>query len=316
MKRWPILLWALALPVYAGASGGLNEKTWNYGSEDCDTNRDPAIEVFKFDPATYILRQNKCVNFEAPFIYVLFGEHAVFVQDTGATSEADRFPLYAIVRALIAERTHGKELKILVTHSHSHGDHTAADAQFRGKAGVTLIEPSAQAVIEYFGFKQWPDGTAPIDLGGRTLVVVPAPGHQAEGIAVYDEATKWLLTGDSLYPGRLYVKDWAAYRLSINRLVTFAKEHEISAVMGTHIEMSRVPGKLFDAGSTFQPNEAFLPLTVDDLRELNQALVLAGDEPKEIPMAKFVVTPIGMMLGAIQSVLASIFKFLKAPGPL
>jgi len=301
-----IALAALAIPAHAAPSS-LDEKTWIHGSEDCRLNRDPPIEVFAYSTTTYVLRQNKCVHFEAPFIYVLFGDRTVFVQDTGATDDAERFPLYDVILGLVSERqrTTKKTLDVLVTHSHSHGDHTAADVQFRGKTGVKLIEPTAQAVRGQFGFGAWPDGRATIDLGGRTLTVVPIPGHQDESLAVYDDATKWLLTGDTVYPGRLYVRDWAAYRASIGRLVDFSKSHDISAIMGTHIEISRTR-ELFPAGVTFQPNEAPLPLTVQDLRQLHEALRQAGDKPRKIEMEKFAVAPIG----AFQRALGSILKAL------
>ena len=292
MKGFLLIAIALcALPAQLGASGLLAEKSWNHGSADCASNRDPAIEVFEFDADTYILRQNKCVDFEAPFIYVLFGRHTVFVQDTGATADASQFPLYDTVRTLINKRNQ-RELEILVTHSHSHGDHRSADPQFGGKPGVTLIEPNAKSVREYFGFQDWPQGSATIDLGGRLLEVIPAPGHQDEGIAVYDPRTGWLLTGDNLYPGRLYVKNWNEYRSSMRRLAAFSKGHRITAVLGTHIEISR-SGKLFEVGSTFQPDEAGLALTAQDLATLDRALQDAGDDPGEIVMAKFVVVPIG-----------------------
>src|SRR5262245_8526354 len=208
--------------MHAGAAQDVATHAWIHGSEDCSKNRDPEIEVFQVDSDTYILRQNKCVHFEAPFIYVLIGEHTAFVQDTGATSDPSRFPLYETVQGLIVRRT-GRALPILVTHSHSHADHIAGDAQFRGKVGVTLVEPNAKAVREYFGFANWPEGLTKIDLGARSLYVVPAPGHQDESVAVYDSRTRWLLTGDSVYPGRLYVKDWEEYRSSIGRLVEFTK---------------------------------------------------------------------------------------------
>lgn len=309
MKNWLIAFIISMLPVHASVSGTLAEKVWHHGSVDCSSNQDPAIEVFRFDADTYIFRQNKCVHFEAPFIYVLFGEHTVFVQDTGATADADQFPLYDIVQNLVAQRNKlpsDSELKILVTHSHSHSDHTAADPQFRGKPGVTLIEPDAKAVREYFGFADWPEGMATIDLGARKLIVIPAPGHQDESLAVYDSRTGWLLAGDSLYPGQLYIKDWTAYKSSIRRLVEFSKTHQISAVMGTHIEMSSTPGKLFSRGSTFQPDEAGLALTVEDLSQLDEGLRQAGEKPKSITMEKFIVTPIG----AFQRVLGIILKGL------
>jgi glyoxylase-like metal-dependent hydrolase (beta-lactamase superfamily II) len=287
----------------------LSDKVWNRGAADCRSNRDPAIEVFRFDADTYVLRQNKCVHFEAPFIYVLFGEHTVFVQDTGASADPAQFPLYELVQRLVAgreQRTGTPHLRILVAHSHSHGDHTAGDEQFRGKPGVTLIEPEADAVRGYFKFADWPRGSATVDLGARQLVVLPAPGHQDESIAVYDARTGWLLTGDTVYPGLLYIKDWEQYRASIQRLAEFAGEHRVSAVLGTHIEMSRAPGKVYPRGSTFQPDETALPLTAADLIGLHQSLQRAGAKPQEITSTKFVVTPIG----TVQRVLGGILKWL------
>ena len=160
---------------------------------------------------------------------------------------------------------------------------------------------------KYFGFSAWPEGLAIVDLGGRTLEVIPAPGHQDEGIAVYDSRTGWLLTGDNLYPGRLYVKNWNEFRSSIGRLVEFSKTHRISAVLGTHIEMSST-GKLFDVGSTYQPNEANLALAAEDLSKLDQVLRDAGDEPKEITTAKFVVVPIAPFWRIVDTIL-SWFRF-------
>src|SRR5690606_29739138 len=156
-------------------------------------------------------------------------------QDTGATAEAAEFPLYETIRGLIERRGEGP-LRVLVTHSHGHGDHTAADAQFRGRPAVTLVEPELAAVQAHFGFSRWPQGSATIDLGGRNLEVLPTPGHHESGVAVYDVRTGWLLSGDSAYPGRLYVMDWDAYRASIARLVAFAESRPVTAVLGAHIE--------------------------------------------------------------------------------
>jgi hydroxyacylglutathione hydrolase len=281
--------------IHVAAGSELDAKVWNHGSADCSTNRDPPIEVFRFDATTYILRQNKCLNFEAPFVYVLVGERQVFVQDTGATEDAATFPLYEVIRGQIA-----KTLPLLVTHSHSHSDHTAADAQFRGKPGVTLIEPDSKSVREFFGLAQWPQRTATLDLGGRSLVVIPIPGHQDESIAVYDSQTGWLLTGDTLYPGTLYVRDWQEYRTSIRRLAEFARNHRIAAVMGTHIEISST-GALFPIGSTFQPGEAPLPLSAADLFRLDEKLQQVG-QPAVIALEKFTVAPISTLQRVISNV--------------
>src|SRR4051812_4349563 len=74
---WLIVVLA-ALSSQAGFADALSDKVWIHGSERCEENRDPPLDVFRFDADTYLLRQNKCVNFEGPFIYVLFGEHTVF----------------------------------------------------------------------------------------------------------------------------------------------------------------------------------------------------------------------------------------------
>jgi hypothetical protein len=69
--------------------------------------------------------------------------------------------------------------------------------------------------------------------------------------------------------------------------------HQVSAVLGTHIEMSKTPGMDFPMGSrsTFQPNEAPLPLTEAELLELDQELQKAGDDPRKIVLPKCIVTP-------------------------
>ena len=45
-------------------------------------------------------------------------------------------------------------------------------------------------------------------------------------IALYDRRTGLLLTGDTLYPGRLYVRDGPAFAASIQRLVAFTRGSE------------------------------------------------------------------------------------------
>jgi glyoxylase-like metal-dependent hydrolase (beta-lactamase superfamily II) len=310
MKYVIIFLVTLIGSSHANTLHSLNQKTWIHGAEDCSNNQDPAIDVFQFSESSYILRQNKCLNFEAPFIYVLFGTHTVFVQDTGATAEAELFPLYDLLQKLITERSKSQQsnkFNILVTHSHSHGDHTAADLQFRGKPNVTLIEPNAESVHRYFGFTDWPKGSATIDLGERELTIIPIPGHQDESIAVYDAQTRWLLTGDTFYPGRLYIRDWNVYRSSIKRLMDFSEHHTISAILGTHIEMSNIAGKDYPMGSTFQPDEAELALSVTNLNALNKALAELGNKPQQKIMSKFIISPIG----ALQRYLGGFLGWIK-----
>lgn len=41
---------------------------------------------------TVILRQNKSVHFEAPFLFLLFGNERALLLDTGATADPAHFP--------------------------------------------------------------------------------------------------------------------------------------------------------------------------------------------------------------------------------
>ncbi|MEJ0057706.1 MAG: MBL fold metallo-hydrolase [Bacteroidota bacterium] len=121
---------------------------------------------------------------------------------------------------------------------------------------------------KYFGFVQ-PGEAVTMDLGERVLDVISIPGHHATSIAFYDRSSKLLLTGDTFYPGRLYVDDWSAFKKSIARLYDFAVHHEVEYIVGSHIEMSMSAEVDYPTGSTYHPEEQRLPLTVEELGELN-----------------------------------------------
>ena len=62
--------------------------------------------------------------------------------------------------------------------------------------------------------------------------------------------------------------------------------------MGTHIEMSAEDGVDYEMGSTYQPNEAALPMSVIDLHLLNKILQ-DNDTPKRVVTDNFIVYPLG-----------------------
>ena len=61
-------------------------------------------------------------------------------------------------------------------------------------------------VRAFFGFTNWPNGIAHLDLGGRTVDVIPTPGHNPTHLAFYDNRTGILFSGDFLMPGRLLIE--------------------------------------------------------------------------------------------------------------
>jgi hydroxyacylglutathione hydrolase len=264
---------------------------WIHGAPDCAQSADPPLQVVAADDDTFVLRQSKCVNFEAPFLYLLLGTEMGLLHDTGATADADLFPIRRTVEDLIA----GRSLRIVVTHSHGHGDHRAGDAQFTDLPPGSVAPTGKEGVAEFFGIEDWPRGEATLDLGDRPVDVLPTPGHLGDHIALFDRTRGFLLSGDTLLPGTLTVRDWGAYRESTARLARFARETEASgrpirAILGAHIEMS-TKGELYELGTTYQPDEAPLPLSVDHLFALEAILEEAGETPRSIPGDRFVVQP-------------------------
>ena len=54
----------------------------------------------------------------------------------------------------------------------------------------------------------------------------------------------------------------------------------------------RATGGLYELGTTYQPDEAPLPLSVEDLFSLEAALEDAGRAPRRIAGDRFVVEPV------------------------
>ena len=231
----------------------------------------PSFLVHAYTPSTFILRQPACTNYEKPFLYLLFGSRRALLLDTGA----GRIDVAASVDSLVSawRATHGnRPIELVVAHSHGHGDHVAGDSLFRNRAGVTLVERDTASVRRFFNIAHWPDDAATMDLGDRVLDVLPIPGHQPASIALYDRRTGLLLTGDTFYPGRLYVRDTAAFATSVHRLAEFARRHVVSHILGTHIENTDLPGRDYVVGTVDQPREHALALTVANLMTLDSAM--------------------------------------------
>jgi hydroxyacylglutathione hydrolase len=288
---------ALILLVHGTpASQDLNVK-WIHGSDPCSSNTDVAFQVHGFAEDTFIIRENKCINYEAPFIYLLFGNDTVFMQDTGAAPAANSgiaFPVRETVQKVVDDwsKKHGKTgMRLLVTHSHAHDDHTGGDSQFEGRPNTTVVGKKPEDVQAFFRVANWPNQHATLDLGGRILDIIPIPGHEAASIAVYDRKTRILLTGDTVYPGRLYIRDWPAFKSSIERLASFVKTHPVSQVLGTHIEMSQTPGVDYPVRTTYQPEERELQMTPANILELYEAVTKMGDTPVRDVHKDFIVYP-------------------------
>jgi hydroxyacylglutathione hydrolase len=247
----PVLI-IFKLPLFAQGVD-LEKQTWIHGSLNCSQNKDEGLQVVKYNEATYLLRQNKCLHYEAPFIYLFIGSEKAVLIDTGAEAQDQLFPLYETVKKILTGKN-GKVLPLVVIHSHGHSDHHSGDHQFNNKAGVQVVPPTKDAIVQFFHLKNWPDDEANFNLGQRELTIIPIPGHDVMSIAIYDPLTQWLMTGDTVYPGRLYVRDVHAFCSSITRLKRFSNTHPVKYLMGTHIEMTKTKGVDYPMGTTYQPD--------------------------------------------------------------
>jgi glyoxylase-like metal-dependent hydrolase (beta-lactamase superfamily II) len=271
-------------PPDGGLVPGSLAVSWMHGSANCAQNADPEVQVHAYNATTHIIRQNKCDTFEAPFVYVLVGTRSALVLDTGATTTVT---LRDTVRGLVGN------VPLLVAHSHAHGDHVASDSRFAGQPMTTVVGTSQSAVQSAFGIATWPTDQGTHDLGDRVLDVLAIPGHQPAHIAIYDRQTGLLLTGDTVYPGHLFVTSWNDYRASIARLAQFASTHPIAHVLGAHIEMTSTPRVAYPYPTVFQPDEHVLELTAANLAELDEALTQAGPTPpaQDLVFDDFIVEP-------------------------
>ena len=257
----------------APISGDLDVR-WIHGSRNRRKNTDPPIQVHAYDAHTYILRQNKAINYEAPFMYLMFGNERALLWDTGATAEANLFPLRATIDGMIDEwlTFHPRNsYELVVAHSHGHGDHVAGDPQFAGRPNTVLVEADLERIKSFFGFTSWPYEVVRFDLGGRVLDVTGIPGHDTRSLAVFDPWTGLLLTGDTVYPGRLYAREPGPFLMSMEHLVEFADARPVVHVMGCHIEQSRTPRRDYHIGCTYQPNEAPLQMSMAQLHDVRDA---------------------------------------------
>jgi len=272
----------------AGVAVGSLPKTWQTGGPDCAQL--PKWQVHEYNPDFYILRESGCTHFEKPFLYLIFGSDRALLEDTGA-GQVDTASVVTDVLAQWAKRNKKDSVPLVVVHSHAHGDHTAGDAQFKDKPNIQFVAATVPEIQKAFGIEHWPTDIGHIDLGSRTVDVIPIPGHNDASIALYDRTTGTLLTGDSVYPGRLYVTDWQAFAASTQRLVDFTRDRPVSNVLGTHIEQARTPFEDYPRGTTYQPDEHVLELSRGTILELNEALVARKGKPDKIVLSDITVVP-------------------------
>ena len=269
------VLLALAVPLtsplaWAQLVPGSLDVHWNEGSPNCANEPQPPLQQHQYNTRTFILRENLCTTFEAPFMYLLIGSTKALLVDTGDIADPNVIPLADTVMRLLPGEGPSK-LPLLVVHTHRHLDHRAGDAQFSHLSNAQVVGFDVDSVRRYYKFTAWPNGLAQVDLGDRTVDVMPTPGHNETEVSFYDRSTGLLFTGDFLMPARLLIDDTGADVASAERVAAFVKDRPISFVLGGHVEMNSA-GELFPWESQYHPHEHVLQMTKEDVLALPAAI--------------------------------------------
>lgn len=252
-----------SVPARSQLVAGSMDVHWNEGAPDCAKSSQPPIQVHQYNVRTFILRENPCATIEAPFMYLLVGANKALLIDTGDVSDPKQMPLEETVMGLLPGAGASK-MPLIVVHTHGHLDHRLGDSQFEHLSNVEVVPTDLAHVRKYFGFPDWPNGLALVDLGDRTIDVIPTPGHYPSHVSYYDRQTGLFFSGDFFLPGHLIIDDASADLASAQRVADFIKDRPVSYVLGGHIELD-ANGETLPMGSHYHPQEHVLQLTKRDL---------------------------------------------------
>jgi len=203
--------------------------------------------------------------------YLMIGREKALLIDTGMAFGNIKLNVEALT-----------DKPVIVVNSHSHYDHVSNNHHFDTVYGRDLaftaknasghpkttwqnaIQPSAVSANLPIGFNYdnyknigfdidhfLKDGEI-IDLGGRKIEVIFAPGHTPDGMLFFDRAAGLLATGDTFYPSTLWAHrddaDFNDYIASAKKMA--AMQQDVKYILPGHGEITANPeflGKLYDA---------------------------------------------------------------------
>jgi glyoxylase-like metal-dependent hydrolase (beta-lactamase superfamily II) len=232
---------------------------------------EPWFEIYHIRPGVFAIYEPK--QFEEVISYLILGEKRVVLFDTGLG--------VGKISTVVARLT---SLPLTVINSHTHFDHVGGNAEFpeiwnrdlpytlqnmHGQSNAysrdTLVperlcgplpagtKPGSYATRTWKSAHTLQDGER-IDLGGRELEVLFTPGHTPDSLALLDRKNGLLFTGDSFYPGPIYLftpeTDFAAYAQSVARLA--ALEPHIQLLLPAHNVPVAPPAYLYRLADAVQ----------------------------------------------------------------
>jgi glyoxylase-like metal-dependent hydrolase (beta-lactamase superfamily II) len=219
--------------------------------------------VYRVEPDVYALVEPR--QFQEAISYLIVGTSRALLFDAGI----GLVPMRPVVERLTT-------LPVSVLNSHTHFDHVGANHEFtdilamdtpftrtmeRGRPHSDIADEVAPdsfcgvppSGVDTAAFVSRPftvtrrvaDGDT-IDLGGRVLEIIGAPGHTPDAIALLDRARGLLWTGDSYYDSTIWLfspgTDLEAYERSMTRLA--ALEPTLRRLLPAHNTATAEPSRL------------------------------------------------------------------------
>ena len=214
---------------------------------------EPWFEVYRVRPGVFAIYEPK--QAEEVISYLIVGTKQALLFDTGMG--------IANIRKVVTELT---SRPVVVLNSHTHNDNVGGNSLFTFIFGMDTAFTRANAKgsrddaqselapgmlcgdlpkgfdAKTYGTKPWHislfvHGGFKINLGaGHTLEIIPTPGHTPDSIALFDRENGLLFTGDTYYPGPIWLfrpeTDLNAYVASVKKLA--AMEPDVKLVLGAH----------------------------------------------------------------------------------
>lgn len=173
-----------------------------------------------------IIAINEPYHAQGVFAYLIFGSEKTLLLDTGMGICS----IKPVVEKFVKNMN-----DLIVLNTHTHFDHIGSNSYFneilipendvavrRAETGYLHEEILPEITDDQFYFP-YPEGyehndfyipgfnyktvknESLIDLGDRILQIIETPGHSADSIVVFDSTNRLLFTGDTYYPGRLFL---------------------------------------------------------------------------------------------------------------
>jgi glyoxylase-like metal-dependent hydrolase (beta-lactamase superfamily II) len=271
---------------------GTVPSVWYTGGPKCTALQE--WEAHEYNPDMYVLRQSGCTDDQQPFIFLMFGTERALLIDTGSRA-GNIVPQMQLIIHRWLKRNGRASIPLLIVHSHAHIDHIFGDGALQAMNDpaipVTLVAATVEANKKFFNITNWPEQLGKVDLGDRIVDAIPAPGHEVNAVVYYDRQTAILFTGDNVYPGRLFIRDFDAYKKSNERLIQFTSDKPVTHVWGNHIGKTRTPYIAYPTGAIYQPDPHEIVLSRGVLLEIEEGLESMHGRPRLISYRDFTLAP-------------------------